>query len=218
MDAPVSMTMSILQLWMLQCHWQCQSCSYGCSNVTDNVNPAAMDAPMSVPMSILQLWMLQCHWHWGIHSYRVDLVFLLFGVMPTSHRILMINQLTLIICYSKSHIKQIAIAETKQNLQTKISTTVERNCLLTHWIIHQSSLIWEHNCTKNINIYNLPWITVFFDHVKVQFIIHMYFFAHFELLLTMSFHQKPKWVWFCHNGTNGVSVVRIFKTEVITRT
>ena len=134
-----------------------------------------MDAPMSVTMSILQLWMLQCHWHWGIHSYRVDLVFLLFGVMPTSHRILTINQLTLIICYSKSHIKQIAIAETKQNLRTKISTMVERNCLLTHWIIHQSSLIWEHNCTKNINIYSLPWITVFFDHVKVQFIINMYF-------------------------------------------
>ena len=59
MDAPVSVRLSTLQLWMLQYQWHCQCCSYGCSSVSDTVNPAAMDAPISVTLSILQLWMLR---------------------------------------------------------------------------------------------------------------------------------------------------------------
>ena len=57
---------------MLMVHTQ--HCCYGCSSVSDIVNPAAMDAPVSVTLSTLQLWMLQCQWHWGIHSCRADSV------------------------------------------------------------------------------------------------------------------------------------------------
>ena len=60
MDAPVSVTLTTLQLWMFQCHGQRQSCSHGCSSVTDAVSPAAMDDPVTMTVSILQLWMLQC--------------------------------------------------------------------------------------------------------------------------------------------------------------
>ena len=97
MDAPVSLMLSalqlwmpqwqwqcqlsILQLWMLQCHWRYQPCSYGSSSVSDSVNPAAMDAPVSVTVSILQLWMLQCHWHWSIHSCRIDIMQIITSVL-----------------------------------------------------------------------------------------------------------------------------------------
>ena len=68
MDAPVSVTLSTLQLWMLQCHWHCQPCSFGCSNVSDIVDPALssygyFSVRLSVTLSTLQLWMLQCQWH-----------------------------------------------------------------------------------------------------------------------------------------------------------
>ena len=69
MDAPVSVRLSTLQLWMLQCQWDCQPCSYGCSSVSETVNPAAMDAPVSVTLSTLQLWMLQCQWDCQPCSY-----------------------------------------------------------------------------------------------------------------------------------------------------
>ena len=69
MDAPVSMALSTLQLWMLQCQWHGRHCSYGCSSVSGMVNPAAMDAPVSVAWSTLQLWMLQCQWHGQHCSY-----------------------------------------------------------------------------------------------------------------------------------------------------
>ena len=69
MDAPVSMALSTLQLWMLQCQWHGRHCSYGCSSVSGMVNPAAMDAPVSVAWSTLQLWMLQCQWHGQPCSY-----------------------------------------------------------------------------------------------------------------------------------------------------
>ena len=64
----MSVTLSTLQLWTLQCKWHCQPCKYGCSSVSDTAKPADMDAPVPLTLSTLQLWMLQCQWH--SHSYR----------------------------------------------------------------------------------------------------------------------------------------------------
>ena len=69
MYASLLLTLSTLQLWMLQCQWHCPPCSYGCSSVSDTVNPAAMEAPVSMILSTLQLWMLQCQWHCQPCSY-----------------------------------------------------------------------------------------------------------------------------------------------------
>ena len=55
--------LSTFHQWSLECQWHCQPCTYGCSSVSDTVNPAPMDAPVSVTLSILHLWMLQCQWH-----------------------------------------------------------------------------------------------------------------------------------------------------------
>ena len=64
---------SNLQLWMIQCDWHCQSCSYGCSSVNDSVNPAVMDAPVSVTLSTLQQWMLKAQWYWSIQFWQSQL-------------------------------------------------------------------------------------------------------------------------------------------------
>ena len=64
MDAPVSVTLSTMQLWMLQCQWHCQLCSYGCS---------------------LQLWILQCHWHWILTDFSMTIQIwwaIYFAVLP----------------------------------------------------------------------------------------------------------------------------------------
>ena len=61
MDAPVSVTLSTLQLWMLQCQWHYQPCSYGCSSVSDTgasitaVLISAIDTGASITAYLTQI-------------------------------------------------------------------------------------------------------------------------------------------------------------------
>ena len=63
MDAPVLVALSSRQLWMPQCQWHCQLCSYGCCSIRDTINSETMGAQVLKTLPMLQLWMLLCQGH-----------------------------------------------------------------------------------------------------------------------------------------------------------